>query len=105
MADTNYVVLKRVTPQTAEEAAMLTGRELWLTVDESIAAKDNTDAIKAATKGMDTEEKKGTYAAPSVRNFPVIERDIRTEEVDSFGTPSTAGTRPRKAESSTSSDD
>lgn len=101
MADTNYVVLKRV---TADEVAALVanqGREFWLTVDESVEASGNVEAIKKATVGMGAEEKKGTYAAPSVRNFPVINRDIRTEEIDDFDAPSTAGTRPRKPKAST----
>jgi hypothetical protein len=92
--NTQYVVLKLV---TADEVAELAnqGREFWLTIDDSVGATGNTEAIKAATKDMSAEEKKGTYAAPSVRNFPVLKRDIRTEEIDDFGTPSTAGTRPR----------
>lgn len=99
MADsTDYVVLKEVPfTGTFDELKALVEKgsgRIWIEID-NIAAERNTDAIKLATEGWTEDDKRGNYAAPSQRNFPVIPRDIRTKVVDEFGAPSTAGTRKR----------
>jgi hypothetical protein len=101
MADsTDYVVLKEV-PFTGsfEELKALVEKgsgRIWVEVDGKVAADRNTDAIKKATKDWSDDDKRGNYAAPSARNFPVIPRDVTTKVVDEFGEPSTAGTRQRR---------
>lgn len=94
---TDYVVLKDSDgkPETISKA-LENGARVWIELESSVAADKNTEAITIATKAFSEEGKKGNYAAPSVRNFPIIPRMIRTEVVDEFGAPSTTGSRPRK---------
>lgn len=97
MADkTDYVVLKQVEDQAAIEEAAASGARVWVEVASSISADGNKDAITRSTSGWDDDKKRGNYAAPSARNFPVIPRDVTTKVIDEFGEPSTAGTRQRR---------
>jgi hypothetical protein len=102
MADsTDYVVLKEVPfTGTVDELKALVEKgsgRIWVEIDGNVSAERNVDAIKKATDGWTDDDKRGNYAAPSQRNFPIIPRDIRTKVVDEFGEPSTAGTRRRSS--------
>lgn len=96
MAETDYVVLKQAAEKQEIDKALADGGRVWVEVGTANAGS-NTEAIAKATEGWTDEEKKGNYAAPSQRNFPVIPRDVRTKVVDEFGEPSTAGTRKPRA--------
>lgn len=96
MADTDYVVLKQAEKQEQIDKALAEGAKVWVEIGTAPGAV-NTEAIAKVTEGWTDEEKNGSYAAPSQRNFPVIPRALNTKVVDEFGAPSTAGTRTRRS--------
>ena len=87
--NTDYVVLKN-----RKAGHLDPDQEVWVPVtDKPVNASTNKEAIVKATEGASAEEKTGDFAAPSVRNFPVIPREVKTVEVDEFGESSTTGSR------------